>query len=117
MEFVSKQQTYDATRKLLLEWAAQFQEPRLENLARAMEMEGDRSRDPELYQRFLDTLMSDPLAPQDALDAASQFLAENVGANGKQDLSQMIQRARTTAQRPEDDPDFWNHWIGVLASV
>jgi hypothetical protein len=117
MQFVSKQQTYEAARKLLLEWAARFQNPSLEDLARNMEMDGDHSRDPELYQRFLDTLMSDPLEPQDALDAASQFLQNAVKADGKTDVITMIQRARTTAQKPEDDPDFWNHWISVLNSV
>jgi hypothetical protein len=117
MEFVSKQQTYEATRKLLLEWASRFQDSRLEDLARKMEMDGDRSRDPDLYRRFLDTLMSDPLEPQDALDAASQFLQENVSADGKPDVARMIERARATAQNPENDPDFWNHWIGVLQSV
>lgn len=117
MEFVSKQQTYEAARKLLLEWAAGYQDTRLEDLARKMEMEGDRSRDPELYQHFLDTLMSDPLEPQDALDAASQFLAENVSSDGKPEVAKEIRRARSTAQNPEDDTEFWNHWIGILESV
>jgi hypothetical protein len=117
MQFVSKQQTYDAARKLLLEWAARFQSPALEDLARNMEMEGDHSRDPHLYQSFLDTLMSDPLEPQDALDAASQFLETNTGADGKPEVADMIKRARVTAQKPEDDPEFWNHWISVLGSV
>lgn len=117
MQFVSKQQTYDAARKLTLEWAARFQSPQLEDLARKMEMDGDHSREPELYQHFLDTLMSDPLEPQDALDAASQFLQENLTADGKPEVADMINRARVTAQKPEDDPDFWNHWISVLNSV
>jgi hypothetical protein len=121
MQFVSKQQTYEAARKLLLEWASRFQAPDLENLARNMEMDNDHSRDPKLYQSFLDTLMSDPLEPQDALDAASQFLENAVGVDGKPDgkkeVADMIHRARVTAQKPEDDPDFWNHWIGVLESV
>lgn len=117
MQFVSKQQTYEATRKLLLEWGARYQSVALEDLARNMGMDGDRSRDPILYQRFLDTLMSDPLEPQDALDAASQFLQENVRADGQGEVAQQIQRALATAQKPEDDPDFWNAWIGVLESV
>lgn len=117
MEFVSKQQTYEATRKLLLEWASRFQDRNLEDLARNMEMDGDRSREPELYQRFLDTLMSDPLEPQDALDAASQFIEENVTPDGKPELADMIRRTRATAQNPEDDPNLWNHWISVLESV
>ncbi len=117
MQFVSKQQTYEATRKLLLEWAAHYHSPALEDLARNMEMDGDRSRDPELYKRFLDTLMSDPLEPQDALDAASQFLQENLSADGQPEVAKQIQRARAAAQKPEDDADFWNHWITILNSV
>jgi hypothetical protein len=81
-----------------------------------MEMDGDHSRDPQLYQRFLDTLMSDPLEPQDALDAASEFLENNAG-DGTSEVAEMIKRARVTAQKPEDDPEFWNHWISVLGSV
>jgi hypothetical protein len=117
MQFVSKQQTYEAARKLLLEWASQFQTPALEDLARDMQMDGDHSRDPQLYQRFLDTLMSDPLEPQDALDAASQFLENNAAPDGKPEVAGMIKRARVTAQKPEDDPDFWNHWISILETV
>lgn len=118
MDFVSKDQTYEATRKLLLEQAAALGEPRLEQLARDMQMDGDHSRVPELYQRFLDTLRSDPLEPHTALDAAAQFLSENVRVNGNPNVEHLIQAARETAEDPETgDRALWNHWVELLGSV
>jgi hypothetical protein len=117
MQFVSKQQTYEATRKLLINWAARYNDSSLEELARNMQMEGDRSVVPELYQKFLDTLKSDPLEPQDALDAAAQFLEQNVPADGNAEVTRGIHAARATAERPEDDAAFWNEWIALLESV
>ncbi len=117
MEFVSKQQTYEAIRKLLLENAAGAGDSNLENIARNMQMDGDHSQEPELYQRFLDTLRSDPLSPQNALDAAGQFLDENVGSS-KPHINALIESVKATAQNPETgDLALWNHWIELLASV
>lgn len=117
MEFVSKQQTYDATRKLVLEWAAQFQDVKLERLGRDMQMDGDHSQNPELYKKFLDGLTADPLEPQDALDAAAQFFEENVPADGNTRVAELVRTSRATAEKPEDNVAFWNHWIEVLDSV
>lgn len=117
MEFVSKQQTYDATRKLVLEWAAQFQDAKLESLAREMQMDGDHSQNPELYKNFLNGLTADPLEPQDALDAAAQFFEKNVQAGGNAQVAQLVRTSRATAENPEDNSAFWNHWIEILDSV
>jgi hypothetical protein len=117
MQFVSKQHTYEATRKLLIDWAARYNDASLEELARNMQMDGDHSVVPQLYQNFLDTLKSDPLEPQDALDATAQFLEQNVPADGNPEVSRMIGAARATAERPEDDTAFWNQWIALLESV
>ncbi len=118
MEFVSKQQTYEATRKLLLENAARLGEVRIEDLARNMQMDGDHSRLPALYQRFLDTITADPLEPQDALAAAAEFMEKNVEADGKPEIAEMIRSAKVTADDPEKgDLGLWNHWIELLASV
>jgi hypothetical protein len=111
MEFVSKQQTYEATRKLLLENGQ-------EELARNMQMDGDHSRLPALYQRFLDTLTADPLEPQDALAAAAEFMQKNVTVDGDTKLSGLIRAAKVTADDPEKgDVSLWNHWIALLESV
>jgi hypothetical protein len=118
MEFVSKQQTYEAIRKLLLENAARTGDARLEDIARNMAMDGDHSRTPELYEHFLGTLRSDPLSPQNALDAAAQFMEENVDATGRPETAELIRAAKTTAQDPEKgDPALWGHWIELLESV
>ena len=118
MEFVSKQQTYEATRKLLLESAVRWQDPRVEDVARSMTMDGDHSRRPELYQAFLDTITADPLSPQDALAAAAEFIEKNVDVRGKADAVRMIDAAKVTADDPaKGDPALWNHWVELLASV
>ncbi len=118
MDFVSKQQTYEALRKLLIEYAARFGDPSLEDLARNMQMDGDHSRMPQLYQRFLDTLRSDPLEPQTALDAAALFMEENIDTSGKPEFARLIEEAKATAQDPEKgDRALWNHWIELLQSV
>ncbi|HET6895765.1 MAG TPA: hypothetical protein VFH72_10330 [Candidatus Baltobacteraceae bacterium] len=118
MEFVSKQQTYEATRKLLLENAARLSDPNIEDVARNMQMDGDHSRMPALYQRFLDTITADPLEPQDALAAAAEFMEKNVDAQAKPQVADLIRVAKTTADDPEKgDTGLWNHWIELLASV
>jgi hypothetical protein len=117
MEFVSKQQTYEATRKLLLENAAHLNDPNMEEIAREMQMEGNHSRMPALYQRFLDTLTADPLEPQDALAAAAEFLEKNVDTDGRPKTARLIQSAKVAAENPEDDATFWNRWIELLDSV
>jgi hypothetical protein len=118
MEFVSKQQTYEATRKLILENAARDGDASLEDIARNMQMDGDHSRLPALYQRFLDTLTADPLEPQDALAAAAEFIEKNVDAQGKPQVAEMVRTAKVTADDPEKgDVAFWNHWIELLESV
>lgn len=118
MEFVSKQQTYEATRKLLLENASRTGDVKLEDLARNMQMDGDHSRIPALYQRFLDTITADPLEPQDALAAAAEFMEKNVDAQGKPQMEQLIHTAKVTADDPEKgDTGLWNHWIELLAGV
>lgn len=118
MEFVSKQQTYEATRKLLLENAASTGDGSIEDLARNMQMEGDHSRLPALYQRFLDTITADPLEPQDALAAAAEFMENNVVADGNAQITEMIRSAKVTADDPEKgDLALWNHWMELLASV
>lgn len=118
MEFVSKQQTYEATRKLLLETAAHLGDSNMEDLARNMQMDGDHSLLPALYQRFLDTITADPLEPQDALAAAAEFIEKNVDAQGKPQVAQLADSAKTTAEDPEKgDTALWNHWIELLASV
>lgn len=117
MDFVSKDQTYEAIRKLLLEQAASLGDSRLEQLARDMQMDGNHSRVPQMYQRFLDALRSDPLEPQTALEAAAQFLEENVPAD-KPELAGLIASAKETADDPEKgDRVLWNHWNELLASV
>jgi hypothetical protein len=118
MEFVSKQQTYEATRKLLLENAARLGDTNTEDVARNMQMDGDHSRLPALYQRFLDTITADPLEPQDALAAAAEFMEKNVDSEGKPQLADLIRAAKVTADDPEKgDTGLWNHWIELLASV
>ena len=118
MEFVSKQQTYEATRKLLLENAARLGDANMEDIARNMQMDGDHSRLPALYQRFLDTITADPLEPQDALAAAAEFMEKNVDAQGKPEVAELIRAAKVTADDPEKgDLNLWNHWIELLASV
>jgi|GEM_PF-4183364 hypothetical protein len=110
MEFVSKDQTYEALRKLLIENG-------LTDLAQNMQRDGDSSRDPELYKNFLDALRSDPLEPQTALEAAAQFMEENVAA-GAPGMRNLIESAKQTAEDPEKgDPALWNHWIELLESV
>lgn len=118
MDFVSKQQTYEALRKLLIENAATLRDPKLEDLARGMQMEGDRSRSPELYQSFLDALRSDPLEPHTALDAAAQFMEVNAADGAQPQTAELIQTAKETAADPSrGDRTFWNHWVELLASV
>ena len=118
MEFVSTQQTYEATRKLLLENAASTRDSNMEDIARQMQMDGDHSRLPALYQRFLDTLTADPLEPQDALAAAAEFMEKNVEASGKPETAQLIQSAKATAEDPEKgEVALWNRWIELLESV
>jgi hypothetical protein len=118
MDFVSKQQTYEATRKLLLENAARLGDRNMEDIARNMQMDGDHSRLPALYQRFLDTLRSDPLEPHTALSAAAEFMAKNVDADGKPQVAEFIDGAKITADNPEQgDHTLWNHWIELLESV
>ena len=118
MEFVSKQQTYEATRKLLLESATRWNDARLTEVAKNMTMDGDRSREPELYQRFLDTITADPLSPQDALAAAAEFIEESVDVREKPEEQELLTAARVTADDPaKGDAAFWNHWIELLASV
>lgn len=118
MDFVSKQQTYEATRKLLLENAAHLGDTNMEDIARNMQMEGDHSRLPALYQRFLDAVTADPLEPQDALAAAAEFMEKNVDAQGKPRVEQLVHAAKVTAEDPEKgDAGLWNHWIELLAAV
>ena len=118
MDFVSKQQAYEATRKWLLEQAVRWHEPRVEDIARNMAMDGDRSRDPELYKRFLDEITADPISPADALDAAAQFIANTVGVKGKPEAERVLEAAKTTADDPaKGDPELWNHWIELLSRV
>lgn len=118
MEFISKNQTYEALRKLILENAAHLGDERLEELARNMQMDGDHSRDPDLYKDFLSALRSDPLEPQTALEAAAQFLTEHVDPAGSPELAHFNERTQITAEDPEKgDLALWNHWIELLASV
>lgn len=117
MEFVSKDQTFEAIRKLLAESAAPSSDPNMEDLARNMEMNDGKSRIPALYERFLDTITADPLSPEDALCAASEFLEKNVDAEGKPQTAGLIQTAKAAAARPEDQPEFWNRWLTLLESV
>jgi hypothetical protein len=118
MEFVSKQQTYEALRKLLLENAAALGDPNMEDVARNMQMDGDHSRLPALYQRYLDTLTADPLEPQDALASAAEFMEKNVDAAGKPETARLIESAKATADDPENgDIALWNRWIELLDSV
>jgi hypothetical protein len=118
MEFVSKQQTYEATRKLILEEASRLGDANMEDLARNMQMDGNQSRMPALYERFLDTLTADPLEPQDALASAAEFMENNVDAQGKPEAERLIHAAKATAEDPEKgDVELWNHWIELLESV
>lgn len=116
MEFVSKQQAYEGLRKLLLETAARSGDLKLEDIARNMQMRGDHSMQPELYQRYLDGIKSDPLSPQNALAAAADFLERNV-ADGKPESRELAREARAAAGDPQSEPDFWHHWIELLDSV
>lgn len=119
MEFVSKQQAYEALRKLILEEAAHRNRPDLEEIGRNMAMgENGSSRDPALRDAFLDQIDADPLEPPDALAAAARFLEENVPPKGDADLAELIRAAHTTGDDPEKgDVALWNRWIGLLASV
>lgn len=118
MEFVSKDQTYEATRKLLLENASRLHDGNIEEIARNMQLQDGRSRLPALYERFLDTITADPLEPQDALAAAAEFMEKNVDANGKPQVADLVRAAKVTAEDPEKgDTALWNHWIELLASV
>jgi hypothetical protein len=118
MEFVSKQQTYEALRKLMIHAAAEMNDPQMEEVAREMEMtEHQSSRMPALYHRFLDTLTADPLEPQDALAAAAEFLEKNVDAAGKPQTQAFIRMAKSTADDPQSGVPFWNRWIELLQSV
>lgn len=112
MEFVSKQQAYEGLRKLMLQEAASSGDVRLEDMARNMQMRGDHSMQPELYQRFLDQIKSDPLSPQNALAAAADFLEATVSGDGA-----LASTARAAAGSPESQPDFWNRWLGILESI
>ena len=112
MEFVSKQQAYEGLRKLMLQDAASSGNVRLEDMARNMAMQGDHSAQPDLYQRYLDTIKSDPLSPQNALAAAAEFLETNAPRDGS-----LARDARAAADNPESQPEFWNRWIGILESV
>lgn len=90
----------------------------MEDIARNMQMDGDHSRLPALYQRFLDTITAGPLEPQDALAAAAEFIEKNVDAQGKPQVAELIRTTKTTAEDPENgDVALWNHWIELLASV
>lgn len=111
MEFVSKQQAYEGLRKLMLDEAARAGDVRLEDMARNMQMTGDHSMQPELYQRYLDEIKSDPLSPQNALAAAADFLERNVPN------APVASEARSAAGNPESEPALWNRWIGILESV
>ena len=117
MEFVSKQQAYEGLRKLMIETAARAGDVQLEDLARNSAMHGDHSVQPEIYQRFLDEIKSDPLSPQNALAAAADFLERNVDETGKPETREMIRQARGAAGDPASEPDFWNNWIRILESV
>ena len=117
MEFVSKAQTYDALRKLMLTSAPQAHDRKMEELAHGMEMQGDKSRDPELYQSFLDTIDADPLAPKDALAAAARFLERHLAESPNEKTQNLIADAKSGSERPEDAPAFWSRWIDLLASV
>ena len=117
MEFVSKAQTYDALRKLMLTSAPELHDSKMEELARGMEMQGDKSRDPELYQTFLDTIDADPLEPQDALAAAARFLERHLAQSANEKTQNLIADAKSGAERPEDAPAFWNRWMDLLSSV
>ncbi len=117
MEFVSKAQTYEALRKLLLTSSAQLHDPAMDELARRMEMESGKSRAPELYQSFLDTITADPLEPQDALAAAAEFMERHLGESSNGSTRDLIADAKAGAERPEDVPAFWSRWIELLASV
>lgn len=118
MEFVSKQQTYEALRKLLIHASSELGDPQMEEIAREMEMTGHQSsRLPALYHRFLDTLTADPLEPQDALAAAAEFMEKNIDADAKPQTQSFIATAKATADDPESSVPFWNRWIAVLDSV
>jgi hypothetical protein len=118
MEFVSKNQAYEATRKLLLEQAARTGDTNMEDVARNMQMDGDSSRLPALYQRYLDTITADPLSPQDALAASAEFMEKNVDTQNNAQMSDLIRSAKVLGDDPEKgDSALWNHWIELLASV
>ena len=72
----------------MLEEAARTGDVRLEDMDN-MQMTGDHSAQPELYQRYLDTIKSDPLSLQNALAAAADFLETNIP-----DVSAAAGRAR-----------------------
>ena len=115
MEFVSKQQAYDAVQKLVLQSASG--DDALADVAVRMEMADGRSRDPLLYQGFLDTITADPLSPQDALCAAVEFMEEKAAVGASPSGQTLLADAKAAAQDPEDAPVFWNRWIALLASV
>ncbi len=118
MEFVSKQQTYEALRKLLLENSARTGQDHLQSLAREMQMDGDHSQNPEHYQRFLDTITADPLEPQDALAAAAEFMEKSLDSRSSPELQRLVASAKQTSDDPEKgDVALWNHWIELLESV
>jgi hypothetical protein len=117
MEFVSKKQTYEATRKLLLENAARLNDPNMEQIARDMQMDGNHSRVPELYHSFSRYVHRDPLEPRDALAVAAKFMEKNVDLQGHPETARFIEYAKIAADNPELDTEFWNRWIELLASI
>jgi len=117
MDFVSKQQTYEATRKLLLENGARLNDPNMEEIARGMQMDGNHSRMPELYHSFSRYVHRDPLEPQDALAVAAKFMEKNIDVRERPETARLIESAKIAADNPELDADLWNHWIELLASV
>lgn len=119
MEFVSKDQTYEATRKFLTQWGAHLHDGAMEEVARKMARDnGDGpSAEPELYHTFLDGLMSDPLAPKDALSATAEFLEKTFAEDPKQETQQLIEAVKATADDPRSDLNLWNEWIKLLESV
>jgi hypothetical protein len=110
MEFVSKQQAYDATQKLALEYG-------LDGLARGMSMDGDRSVEPELYKEYLDEITADPLSPQDAMAATAAFMEKHT-RSGDGSSRDLVRQAKILGEDPEKgNPALWNRWIELLSSV
>jgi hypothetical protein len=81
MDFVSKEQAFQAAKRLLAE-------QQYRDLAGRME-----------FKDFENAISADPLSPRDALCAVGDFLADNAASDGNAGLRKPRGRRRTTPKK------------------